>query len=255
MTRKATYSAIAAASLGLAAFTGSATAAELGDTGFSVNGSVTLTSDYVFRGFSQTDEDPALQGSFDLSHETGFYVGTWGSSVDFNEDPDSIAAIDDADEGAHLEIDYYGGFATDLGAMGMEALSVDTGIAYFTYPGAEDDLDYDYLEYYGTASYDFGVASVSAGFDLTDEFFGDAGNAEHFRAGVAVPLLNDRVTLSANIGDQSIDEAEDYVHYNLGASVSFAENYSLSAKFVDTDIDDSSDIADSRGVVSLSGAF
>lgn len=242
MTMKHTYSALAAA-VGLFAATSTASGSELGETGLSLSGSVSLTSDYTFRGISQTDEEPAVQGSFNLTHETGLYAGTWASNVGFNDGDEST-----------IEIDYYGGFATDLGAAGLDNASIDVGIAYFTYPGADDDLDYDYLEYYGTASYDFEVLSVSAGFDVTDEFFGDTGNAEHFRAGVSVPI-GEMFTISANIGDQSIDEAEDYVHYDLGASMSFAENYSLSAKFVDTDLDDSNELADSRGVVTLSGSF
>ena len=69
---------------------------------------VTLTSDYVFRGVSQTDEDPAIQGGFDLSHDSGFYIGAWASNVDFNEEDSTDPAADDA---ADMELDLKVGYA------------------------------------------------------------------------------------------------------------------------------------------------
>ena len=50
-----------------------------------LSGNVSLTSDYTFRGISQTLQQPALQGGMDLRHPSGFYLGTWGSSVNFGE--------------------------------------------------------------------------------------------------------------------------------------------------------------------------
>ena len=52
--------------------------------GFQISGNVALTSDYRFRGISQSDEDFAVQGGFDAEFGPGFYVGIWGSSVDFD---------------------------------------------------------------------------------------------------------------------------------------------------------------------------
>ncbi|MCB1710405.1 MAG: TorF family putative porin, partial [Halioglobus sp.] len=51
---------------------------------FEISGNVALTSDYRFRGISQSDESAAIQGGFDVEFSPGFYVGTWGSSVDFD---------------------------------------------------------------------------------------------------------------------------------------------------------------------------
>jgi len=64
--------------------------------------SVTLASDYVFRGISQTDQDPAVQGSFDYKHPLGVYLGVWASNVDENVSKGNI------------EIDYYGGYTKEL---------------------------------------------------------------------------------------------------------------------------------------------
>src|SRR5690606_38862768 len=71
---------------------------ELGIPGtFSTN--VSLATDYVYRGISQTDEEPAVQGGLDWEHETGLYLGIWASNIDLNDDDE-----------AHVEIDYYGGW-------------------------------------------------------------------------------------------------------------------------------------------------
>ena len=92
---------------------------------FSAN--VGLFSEYYFRGISQTDDAPALQGGLDWyatvdeGNGLGVYLGVWGSNVDFNE----AAGID----GATVEIDYYGGLTGDIGST---ALSWDVGFIYYT---------------------------------------------------------------------------------------------------------------------------
>ena len=53
-------------------------------SGFEISGNVALTSDYRFRGISQSDTSAAIQGGFDAEFSPGFYIGTWGSSVDFD---------------------------------------------------------------------------------------------------------------------------------------------------------------------------
>lgn len=73
---------------------------------------MTLTTDYVFRGISNTDGDPAIQGSLDYEHDTGFYAGVWASSVKFRENA-GAAAVDTVQE-ATIEIDYYAGFASEF---------------------------------------------------------------------------------------------------------------------------------------------
>src|SRR3546814_12414933 len=78
---------------------------------------VALGTDYVFRGISQTDEEPTVQGGFDWSHDSGIYLGIWGSNVDF----------DDGDE-AHLETDIYGGWKPT-----WNGFTFDVGGIYYLY--------------------------------------------------------------------------------------------------------------------------
>jgi uncharacterized protein (TIGR02001 family) len=116
----------------LAAFglLGAATAANAG-----VTSTWTLTNDYDFRGNSQTAKDPAIQGSVDYAAESGWYVGAWGSNVDFDSDVD-------------YEVDLYSGFTgTSEGGLGY-----DVGVVYYAYP---DDSDINYFEIYGSASYEW----------------------------------------------------------------------------------------------------
>ena len=71
----------------------------------SVSGNIALTSDYIWRGWTQSAGGPAVSGGFDLSTDSGFYIGTWGSSVQFGD-----AATSDLTE---LELDVYLGYSTD----------------------------------------------------------------------------------------------------------------------------------------------
>ncbi len=83
------------------------------------SGTATITSDYVFRGLSQTKEDPAVQASFDYKHPSGVFLGAWASNVD-----ETIS------EG-NVEIDLYGGYRGQL----FENLSYELSIIYYWYPG------------------------------------------------------------------------------------------------------------------------
>src|SRR5688572_31801626 len=89
-----------------------------------VTGNVGLFSQYIFRGLTQTNEEPAIQGGFDYSHSSGFYVGTWGSNVSWLQDGGSYRA------GGSLELDIYGGFK---GSIGKTDLGYDVGLLYYWY--------------------------------------------------------------------------------------------------------------------------
>lgn len=88
---------------------------------FSAN--VALTTDYVFRGISQTQGQPALQGGFDYAHSSGFYIGTWASNVGWVDDV--------AKKNNSMEIDLYLGYAGEAGPI-----SYDVGAIRYFYPGS-----------------------------------------------------------------------------------------------------------------------
>ena len=103
---------------------------------------VGIANDYVWRGMTQTSEEPAISGGFDIAGESGLYFGTWASNVEFGD-------------GAALELDWYTGYANEL----ENGLSYDIGYLAFTYPG-EDSLDFEEI-YFGLGYSYFGLTYSS----------------------------------------------------------------------------------------------
>jgi uncharacterized protein (TIGR02001 family) len=137
----------AATALAGAVFVATPAFAQDADTGgFSVSGNAAIVTDYRFRGVSLSGGDPAIQGGIDLEHESGFYVGTWGSS------------IDGGDYGS-VELDFYGGWAGEV-APGLE---LDVGILYYMYPNGLAGADLDYWEPYASVSTTLGPVAATAG--------------------------------------------------------------------------------------------
>ena len=81
---------------------------------WSGSGNVTLTSDYVYRGFTQSDAGPAIQGGLDLNHTNGFFAGVWGSNIE--SDPGAPCNYD----GSSLELDVYLGWNSKITDSGLE---------------------------------------------------------------------------------------------------------------------------------------
>jgi uncharacterized protein (TIGR02001 family) len=136
--------AVSLASLAAPAFADDAAAAPASP--FTVTGGATLTSDYRFRGISQTNKRFAIQGTFGVSHESGLYVGTWGSSID-----DYVAG------GSDQEIDLYAGYKHTWAGT-----AVDMGVLYYYYPGSGGG-NTDFFEPYINASHSFGPIGVKVG--------------------------------------------------------------------------------------------
>jgi len=89
-------------------------------------GNFTLASEYRYRGIAQTNSKPAVQGGFDYSHSSGFYVGTWASNVSWLSD----ASTSSAPISSSLEWDFYGGYKGTVGDFGY-----DVGVLQYWYPG------------------------------------------------------------------------------------------------------------------------
>ncbi len=96
--------------------------------GFTPSASVALTTEYMWRGFSNSNNDPAIQGSFDLSHETGLYLGAWASSVEYG------------DQDTSMELDVYGGYSNETDFGGTLPLPVwyDVGVLRYEFSGTPD---------------------------------------------------------------------------------------------------------------------
>lgn len=217
---------------------------------FSAN--VGLFSDYIYRGVSQTGQEPALQGGMDWSHDIGVYAGLWGSNVDFS----------DGDE-AHLEVDLYAGYGGSIGKF-----SYDLNFLYYFYPGASSSLDYDFWEVTPSIGYDFGFAAVGASVSYSPDFFGGSDDAQFYKATVDVPLPAG-FSVSSHVGYQAIDDnatfaLPDYwtwgvgVAFDLGTLHSKLTNFSVGLDYVDTDISSGecgSENCDARAVFNISASF
>ncbi|ODS01278.1 hypothetical protein AUC69_07150 [Methyloceanibacter superfactus] len=140
--------------------------AQAGDNEIALSATTNFTTDYVFRGISQTREGPAAQAEFDLTYGI-FYAGIWGSNVDFG-------GSGFGDDIASIEIDYYAGIAPT-----WQGISFDIAGLYYTYPGAYDPAgNFDYFELKTGASYTFNEAlTLGVANYWSPEFFGETGDA------------------------------------------------------------------------------
>ena len=195
---------------------------------------VAFTSDYAFRGISQTNEHGAIQGGIDWSAEIveglSVYAGGWGSNVNFG----------DGDQ-AQVEIDVYGGLNGAIGDFSWDVMAL-----WYEYPGA-DKQNYDFIEFGPTLGYDFGFASASVNYMWSPDYFAHSGDSHWVYGGVEVPVPESvlpewlAITTSGNLGHQAIDEdvktfgVRDYMTWDLGATFS-AFGLDVDVRYVDTDL-------------------
>jgi uncharacterized protein (TIGR02001 family) len=89
---------------------------------------VGVTTDYIFRGISQSQHDPAIFGGVDYSHSSGLYAGTWLSTQKWVDE--SLGAVSAYKDGSKLELDLYGGYKGTAGDIGY-----DIGLIHYAYDG------------------------------------------------------------------------------------------------------------------------
>jgi uncharacterized protein (TIGR02001 family) len=214
-----------------------------------ITGNVALVTDYVFRGISQSDEAPAIQGGFDFAHASGFYLGAWGSNVDFNEDESVL-------DGATMELDLYGGYKMNL----TKEATLDLGLLFYWYPGAAGERDYDFYELYAKLGYDFGFMQALAGIHYSPDFFAGSDDGLYYFAEATIPIV-ENFSAVAHIGYQDIKDeatfgAPSYTEWKLGVTTSFVGlNFGLF--YTDTDLEDAecfggTDLCGSRAVLTVS---
>ena len=152
-----------------------------------VSGNVAIGSDYFFRGIDQSGGE-ALSGGFDVGFESGFYVGTWASSIDFS---------------GGLELDYYAGY----GGSFSDEVSYDIGYLYYGYPQGPSSEEFE--EVYGSVSF----ADATVGFAISDDYYASTGSSTYLYVDYSV-ALGDDFSLGFHYGTMSADdvanEADDY---------------------------------------------
>ena len=190
---------------------------------FSISGNVGLFSDYIFRGYTQTNHQAALQGGFDLEHSSGFYAGVWGSNVKWTTQ--SEVMTDNS-----LELDFYSGYATEF-----EGLGFDVGLLQYYYPGDYADgskVDSEATELYVGISKDVGPVSVGLTVYtvLTDEAwqFSDMKGEKYLTLDVDLPV-NDKLTISGHLGHQTFGGTTDYDYTDWKANAEYTINETFAA--------------------------
>ncbi len=185
-----------------------------------VTGNLSLASQYIFRGLSQTNGDPALQGGMDYSHASGFYAGTWLSNISWFTgqnantkaapvslaSPGSVGApyTPNQSNAASLEWDFYGGFKSSFGGGDW---NYDVGVIQYYYPGRYDNLGAyrkpDTTEVYGAIGYKWVTLKYSKG--ISNHTFGvnEGRGGDYLDLSATVPLGESGFNLLAHVGKQN----------------------------------------------------
>ena len=236
--------AVAAAILPL-----SATAADAPASPHTITGNVGFYSQYIFRGLTQTNGKPALQGGLDYSHSSGFYAGTWGSNVSWLTDPTPPAYS----SGGSLEWDFYGGYKWNL----PSDLTLDVGTLYYWYPGEANTTALkggnalnpkaDTWEVYGGVSWKWLSAKVSYSVNNKTFALADSSGTYYLDLSANYPIADTKLTLIAHYGRQkykgqdrrllgvaSNDTACSYDDWKLGASYALPKDFTIGAYYTDT---------------------
>ena len=191
------------------------------------------TSDYVFRGYSQTSEDPAIFGGVDLTVGS-FYAGAWASNVDFGDSTDA-------------EIDLYGGYRSEVSGF-----AVDVGVVGYLYTSQPGAADYDYAELKAAASRAFGPVTLGASVYWSPDFFGADDEATYVEANASFSPAA-QWTVSGAFGHQSLDVNDDYATWNAGVAYAVTDNVAIDLRYHDTDVD--GPLSDDRAVATLKFLF
>lgn len=195
-----------------------------------VTANIGVTSNYVWRGITQTKDGPAVQGGIDVGFGPSLYAGTWASNVDFS------GAENDNNE---YELDFYGGWAPSFGEFGL-----DLGTIYYAYPKGDD---VNFWEIYAAGSWRWFTVGLNYTID------GQASKPSPFIDGdiyyygqVDVPLPQDW-SIGGTIGrynfDKPGDAAEDYTWYNayVGKSVGDWGDFAFTVSYADENVQQDDD--------------
>lgn len=156
-----------------------------GDSGITLSGNVALVTEYRFRGVDLSGGEIAIQGGVDLAYDSGFYAGTWASSLD--EDTVGYGST---------EVDFYAGFGGNL----AEGVSFDIGGIVYMYPDAGAG-DFDYYEFYGSVGFGFGPAEATVGvaYAPDQDSLGDSDNF-YIYTDLAAGIPDTPISLTAHLG-------------------------------------------------------
>jgi uncharacterized protein (TIGR02001 family) len=197
-----------------AAMLAGASIAGIGAASAETTASVTMTTDYVWRGLTQSDGNFAVQGSFDYSNDM-FYAGAWASS------------IDDFGVDASAELDLYAGFTPSFGPVDM-----DIGVIGYFYPGAAVDIDFFELTVGGTFNASEALTLGATAF-VSDDFANLGVDSLYLEANAGY-AFSESTSVSAAYGNQDVDIIGEYDTWNVGVSHAM-HGFTFDLRYHDTD--------------------
>ena len=189
------------------------------------SGSVALTSDYLFRGISQSAENMAVQGSFTASHDSGVYFTAWGSSISTEATGVSSSS--------GLEVDTVLGYGFESGGV-----AYDVGVMRYNYPGADrkPTTTMSYNEVYASAAYE----GAKVGVAYSDDYFAETGKFLYVFADYGMDVA-ENVSASVHVGWNKFDEpgflggnSDAYFDYKVGLSTEL-KGIGLEAAYIGSD--------------------
>ena len=221
--------------------------ASAADSPHTLTGNAGIYSQYIFRGLTQTNKDPAFQGGFDYSHSSGFYAGTWMSNISWLTDSPGATGY----SSSSLEMDFYGGYkGTITGDLGF-----DVGILQYYYPGTSGTRatpfpvgigKADTLEIYGaltwkwlSAKYSHSIGSKTFGVNNSDGTY-------YLDLSATFPVT-DKMNLIAHYGIQKFTGSTagvvgdnnanaSYKDWKLGATYTLPKDFTIGGYFTGTDM-------------------
>ncbi|MBV1917924.1 MAG: TorF family putative porin [Sphingomonadaceae bacterium] len=198
----------------------------LAESEITISGNAAVVTEYRFRGVDLSGGDIAIQGGVDLGHASGFYVGTWGSSID----EDTVGF-------GHTELDIYGGWSGDVAS----GISADVGVIYYSYPNAGAG-DFDYIEVYGSLGFGLGPveATVGVAYAPDQDSLGSTDNIYVYTdVGFGVP--GTPLSISAHMGYTdgflTFTDNSKAVDWSVGADFAVNDNLSVNVSYINAEGD------------------
>ena len=206
-----------------------------------LTGNAGIFSQYIFRGLTQTNTDPALQGGFDYSHASGLYAGTWLSNISWLTDTPAATGY----SSSSLEWDMYGGYK---GTFGASDFGYDVGLLNYYYPGTHNTALFpgtvkaDTLEAYAAVSWKW--LSLKYSHSLNNKTFGVANSSGTYYLDLSAAYpLTEQLTLVAHYGKQKFEgntgafdnnANASYEDYKLGLTYALPKDFSVGGYYTGT---------------------
>ena len=223
---------------------------EVAGSGITVSANVDITSDYRFRGISLSGGDIAVQGGVDVTHNSGFYIGAWGSSLEGKANPYG-----------GTELDLYGGWTGEIAS----GVTLNAGLTYFIYPNGVKSLDLDYFEPYASISGTLGPvqAKVGMAYAWKQDALGGDDNI-YVYGGLSSGIPTTPITINAQIGYTDGALAPPLLagstdrsgfDFSIGADYVLTKNLTAGVKYTGVDGPSIDSFTDDAFIFTLSASF